>query len=253
MRKLILIIMPFILMSCNESSFEEEILNNECLTDFEIEQATNNCDSTLLSQNCDILYLGPKSLSENLKSDFKDFCNSVDTELIFEDSNGNTNLGIIQEKKFYKDSYLISSHFSNPDCEGACLSNEEAYVILQSDKFSLKIMLLTGLNIGFNGEYSNENIVSKFSIWALNENIRQLIFEIAVENYLDEQINTDTSYVRYHENITLNDKDYSGIYSNENNNVNGLIFKEKVYFDLKGGLVAVRDSLGVLWTIQENQ
>lgn len=46
----------------------------------------------------------------------------------------------------------------------------------------------------------------------------------------------------------INFNNYSGIYSNENNIIPGTRHQEKIYFDTKAGLIAVRDSLGVLWT-----
>ncbi len=121
--------------------------------------------------------------------------------------------------------------------------------MLTTDKFSLRIVLNTGLNVGVaSSQNPNEFIESSFSIFAIKENSRQLIFDLPIENYNGEQIVPDTTNIRYHQNIELNNSNYTELYSNENLNVAGLIRKEKVYFHPKNGLIAVRDSLGNLWT-----
>jgi hypothetical protein len=59
-----------------------------------------------------------------------------------------------------------------------------------------------------------------------------------------------SSIGRFHETVSLNNTTYSNVYSNENKeNVTVYTRKEKVYFNQETGLIAVRDSLGTLWTI----
>ena len=125
---------------------------------------------------------------------------------------------------------------------------------MNSDKFSLYIALYTGLEGGIGSSADqNQYIRSSYTISAFsNDNSRQTVFSLPIEDYNDEPIIPDTTRIRYHEEVVLNNSTYTGIYSNENLipgvNATGLNRKEKIYFDPQKGLVAVRDSLGILWT-----
>ena len=78
------------------------------------------------------------------------------------------------------------------------------------------------------------------------------MFDLPIQDNGNEAVNPDTTHIRFHETISLNNTIHSNVYSNENKeNVTGYKRKEKVYFNVDEGLIAVRDSLGELWTIEK--
>ncbi len=249
MKKYILtLLLPFTLICCkNDDNLIKEVIQEICLNEITINESNESCESAFINQGCEVIHIGSKSLSDNIKSDFVDFCNFLGSELTFVSSNGNLTIGIIQKREFNTGTAVISTGFNTPNCVNYCLENEEALIELRSDRFSLRLVVNTGLNFGIDSTNASEEVVSGFTIWSVYENTRQVIFQIDVENYFDEPILPDTTYARYHNNVTLNNTNYTELYSNENNNANGLVRKEKVYFHPKNGLIAVRDSLGVLW------
>jgi len=249
---LLILLLPILLFCCDDDdNTTPEDLTGPCLSETSVEFSNTSCESNFSNDDCEVIHIGSKDLSENVKTDFVDFCNTTESELLFEDPDGNTITCYILEKSFRKNVYQIVSNFNTADCKRYCLDNEEAVVVLASDKFSLRIVLVTGLEFGINDMNSEEKINTSFSIFAMKENTRQIIFDLPVEDFFDEPIVPDTTTIRHHESITLNNSSYTDVYSNENNlNTPGLERKEKVYFHSKNGLIAVRDSLGVLWTRQ---
>ena len=246
---IVLLSIQVLTLSCKKEEKKPGVTQGGCLAEAEASNSSDSCSSSFFNQNCELNYIGSKGLSESSKSKFVDFCFPQDSAILFEDSFGNKMECFISEKKYSKGTYSIISSPSSPQCEHFCLENEEAYVVFKTDKFSLRIVLSTGLNPGVGFSQNPQKFIeSSFTIYAMKENSRQLVFDLPIENFKDEQIVPDTTNIRYHQNIQLNNSNYVELYSNENLNVAGLIRKEKVYFHPQNGLVAVRDSLGTLWT-----
>ncbi len=248
---LVILLLFLTLVACkNDDDYDpvEEIEEKICLNETTIQESNESCESALINQNCEVIHLGSKSLSENIKSDFVDFCNVEGSELTFTNSNGRTIVGTVEHRAFITNASMIVSGYNTPDCISHCIESERASMVISSSRFSLRLEVNPWLKFGIDSTNVSEQLVSGFNIWSILGSTRQIIFQLDVENYFDEPIAPDTTYARYHNNITLNDTNYTELYSNENNNINGLIRKEKVYFHPKNGLIAVRDSLGSLWT-----
>ena len=224
-----------------------------CLEDFEIDINPVDCQDEI-KDDCEMLYQGSSSLSDGAKAQFNNFCPGINSTLTFENSNNVVLFGFLTEKTFETDIFSIKRYSK---CQHFCLDNENAKIILVSDKFSLRINLLTSLTHTIN---SMVEIIPEsqtvYSILAFTKNqetgssVGQQIFELPIEDSNNEPVvDPDTTHIRFHETINLNNTTYSNVYSNENNeNVTGNTRKEKVYFNQEIGLIAVRDSFGMLWT-----
>lgn len=246
----ILALLPLVFAACikdDDMNGNEAFSQDKCLTETTISVSNDVCNPPAVGQDIDYVHVGSKSLSETSKADFVDFCFALGSDIGFSDANGNSTTANIRRKEFNTLAYEVTRYQSSGITE-YCLESEEAFTELSSEEFTLRINLVAGFNAGIDTATVRENITTGYFIWAFNENARQVIFDIDVEDYLDEAIESDTSYVRYHDEIILNGTNYTELYSNENNYGNGLGRKEKVYFHPKDGLIAVRDSLGVLWT-----
>jgi hypothetical protein len=246
----LLLILVINFFSCGDDDLSTtEQIDYMCLDEAIIVETTNTCESANLNGACSIFYAGKKALSSQLKSQFIDYCIPENNRILFEDSLGNTTAGRI-DYKYYRTGN--STTYTNPfssSCIGYCLENEEATTVIDSEKFSLRISLNSRLRGLIDTTDINKNIFCGFSIFAQKENTSQFVLGIDVENYLEEFIEpiSSTTYT-FHDSIVLNDASFLDVYSNQDFSPMGLERKEKVYFSVKEGVVAVRDSIGVLWT-----
>jgi hypothetical protein len=249
-RNYLLVILSISVIGCdnNDMFISSNPSKIGCLTEINIDKVSGTCEMNLVNSNCELVDIGTKELSENIKSKFVDFCNDLNSELTFYDSIGNTINARISEKEFKSGNYNVSLNFNSPNCENYCLNNEEASIIISSSKFTIEVVLYTGINFNTSTENLNELIETGYAIWAIKGNSKQVIFQLPIEDHLNQEIIPDTSYIRFHEEIELNNTNFNDIYSNENNFANGLVRKERVYFNKEIGLVGIRDSVGILWT-----
>jgi len=218
-----------------------------CLDEMVLSVGSSNCSNLLFGNNCQKFFADKKGIPNEFKSYFSDFCNPLESVINFKNEEGKTIEARVEEKKYETDSYAIVASYGEPDCKLFCMENEVATIVLASEKFSLEINFLTGLNDDINEDNLDENFSLRYSIFAKFKNTAQHIFSLEVANAANELVEPDTSYIRYHENIELVGSIYSNIYSNENLDVPGLVRKEKVYFHNTDGIIAIRDSTGVLW------
>lgn len=221
-------------------------MNNEEECFNQVSEGSLSCQEGIIRDSCSLVFVGERKLSEYAKSKFPDYCLEFGSTVEFENADNEKISATIINRDYQTSAYFIITSFNSPDCTYYCLENEAAQIVLESDRFTLEIDLQPGIRIGAVG-YSD--VETRFSIFAQYQNTRQYIFGLPIEDNEGQPIVTpDTNYIRYHEIILLNGKEYTELYSNENNNANGLVRKEKVYFHPKNGLIAVRDSLGELWT-----
>lgn len=236
----------FFVLSCNDEIEDQIILLDSCVNKYRLAGQYPEVHQTFANVGCDPVILGPKKLSEQIKLDFVDFCNR--NSVMFLNSLGQELEGVIKNKSYKKSIFEIRDSISQR-CITHCLRNEEALVEIVTDKFAIEIILNTRLNYRVVHTNSVEESMSGYSIYAKLLNKKQSVFDISIENFLDEPIFPDTSIITYHESIILNGESFNEIFSNENQSLLDVERKEKVYFHTQKGLVAVRDSLGELWTI----
>ncbi len=226
-----------------------------CLSDMEVsENEIFSCDSPPSFEHCELIYLGKRELSAFAKEHFKDFCSKINSEVEFVDKNGLKLRCSVFHKDYNEGAHtLISNSNDSTNCKRFCLDSEDASISLISDRFTLDVYLQLGVSVTTVMSQDSKDIAeTRFSIFARNQNLGQQIFSVPLLDTNDELISAPDTIaigVRYHTDVLLNNKRYSDIYSNENRGeINGLTFKEKIYFHRENGLIAVRDSLGVLWT-----
>ena len=226
-----------VLFSCSK----EEKLISECLDTLTVLENEGDCVMSETSEDCELIHLGYFDLTSTAKSQFIDFCTPLDGTLSFVNVGGQTLEATVTEKEFIEDTYTIHS-FGQGLCKTFCLDNERATLSFVTDKFSLDLNILTTIA---NGHLDVKNI--SVIIFARKGNTRQDVFDLSVEDFDGNPIDPDTTRIRYHENISLNGLDFTDIYSNENNDGNGLVREEKIYYSINEGLIAVQDSLGTMW------
>lgn len=253
-KHIISLLLILLYMGCQKSDDEiQSISPEECLIMKTYDKEDAACESRI-SQNKDLDYLGQKGLSETSKLSFIEFCYSINTELSFFDSIGNSINGRIISKE-YKSGNTLATTFNCPECVDSCLDNERARLVIESEYFNIRIDLVTRISNSL--PFSNkEEPVTTYVIWSTKNQSSQAIFTMDFENHLDESILPDSSFIKFHQKIRLNDNDYFDIYSNEsvfmNDRVKGIERNERIYLSLQNGLIAVRDSLGILWTKELN-
>ena len=249
----------FLILACES----EEIMTPEegakdCLRDLTPDAAITDC-STFSNPDCFLIEVGTSQLSQSSKETFADFCAEENTTITFVDAEENQLTCDVWNKNFSEQQFKITRLASpTTQCTTYCLNGEQARVSLRSDRFSLDITLHNELTGGLAVEQNLEESTGiAYNIWALyNQSTSggnaQTIFDMSLEDFNNERVSPDTSYIRFHSSIMLNGVEYTDLYSNENReNITGYTRKEKVYFHPEDGLVGVRDSLGVLWTRME--
>lgn len=232
----------------NPTFINNPIIQNDCLTNKVAELTPNSCNELNGSSQCEIIYIGSKRLSEKSKNLFNDFCNGLKTQIIFKDQNGNQLLSTVDEHRFVTSRSSISTNIASTDCKSICMDSETVVWGIKSEKFAVEINLLQNIIFDNSEEYLDDKIHTSFVIWAKKSNSAQAIFVLPIEDGKNIEIVPDTMNIRYHNTIQLNGITYTNVYSNENLNVNGLIRKEKVYFNKDLGLIAIRDEVGTLWS-----
>ncbi len=264
---LYLILGIFIILGCSEDN-EEPITeeptmedpatetSSKCLDGFELDVRLGNCQ-TEYNGECILTYIGSSVLSTESKSNFINFCLELDSTFSFVNDQDKRLECKVTEKTYETLVHSITK-YSEP-CEEFCMDNEGAEIIYRSDRFSLRIELIRVLTRELNNMnewvYEPATIYAIKAIFDIQENggsKSQFLFQLPIEdkNY-DPILDPDTTRIRFHESISLNNLSYSNVYSNENKEIgNGYTRKEKVYFNVEEGLIAVRDSFGVLWTIE---
>jgi len=246
MKQISVLILLSFFIGCTDDNQNQIFNQKNCLSNRLANPTPNDCKS--ISTNvCEFIYIGSKRLSEKSKDLFNEFCFGPKSQIVFKDQNGNQLISIVDEQKFVTTRSSITTNFTSPDCKTICLDSEQAVWGIESKRFALEISL--GLNINFDAteEYSDDKIQTTFVVWAKEGNSKQAIFIFPIANGENFDIIPDTTNIRLHKTIEINGETFTNVYSNENLNVNGLIRKEKVYFSKALGLIAVRDSLGILW------
>lgn len=252
----------FLASCCSEEAIDdpEDIFDitkeTVCLNDYEIKIHPYTCENSEDDGECEFIYLGSLSLSTDAKENFTNFCPPVASEYLFENDENITMPCRVIEKSFETRQYT-STRYSQP-CVKRCLDIQMAKIDLESESFTMDISLYTGYDykkIAANQyDYVNETAY-RIRAWTPTENggkTGQSVFLLPIEDENYNPVIPDTVNIRFHETIDLNNKVYTNIYSNENKeNVNNYNRKEKVYFNVEKGLIAVRDSLSTLWTIVE--
>ena len=245
-----------LLIFCNSCSKDDDndITYDGCLNKSIIEMRDLVCEN-FSNPDCEIIELGQKSLSEQIKSEFTDYCNAETSKIDFINSVGEQLTAEIKRrefKQFMSTTTLTSS--SGQICQHRCLEAELAEIDVISKNFGINLRLNSGLGRGTNrdiieGSVSSYNIAA-YSNYTPARRVSQFIFRIEVEDFYDNRIMPDTTNVRYHNSIVLNGKMFSDVYSNENNKAEGIRQKEIVYFGIKEGLIGVCDSIGIMWTVE---
>jgi hypothetical protein len=234
------------LIGCSKDNSNDIINPSNCLTN-KIAKLTQNDCKAISGSICEHIYIGSKKLSVKSKNLFNDFCFGPKSQIIFKDHNGNQLISIVDEQKYVTSRSAISTNITSTDCKTICLDSEEVVWGIKSERFTLEINLVLIINFDITQEYLDDKIQTSFVIWAEEGNSKQAIFILPIANGENFEIIPDTTYIRLHNTIEINGETFTNVYSNENLNVNGLIRKEKVYFNKTLGLIAVRDSLGTLW------
>jgi len=250
MNRVISFFFTLIIISCNDSEvindpMDDPMPNVESLGQAEIEpRLDENCIEIFSEVDCEVIHVGQKPLPEELKVYLPEYSNPINTLLLFEDENNNE-LAVEITNKTFKES--ITTRYTSiipPNCKGYCLDNEIAKVFLQSDVFSLELALTTHFQGLIDEIDPNNNIGTGFLVYGKTKNSISIIFNLPIANFEDQLIEHTPDQITFHENIELNGNNYANLFSNENRTFGD----EKIYLDLDNGLIAVRDSLGVLWT-----
>ena len=246
-----------LLLSLSNTSCTDDITvnciksaRNECLITYEVEEPTIICESFNTVSDCPKINLGFKALHPQVKLEFVDFCYREGGNICYTDSADNTIIITVEEKSFRNWVSNITTDFNTTICKSFCLDNQVAKIELISERFSIDIEFGTGLNffeISTN-DYS-ENIVSDLEINSNSDTgKRQFIFSVPIWDYKDEKLEFKDSDIIYYEKIELNNIEYTEVFTNQDFNRVKAHTHEIVYFNLKEGLIGVRDTLGVLWT-----
>ena len=233
------------------ASCEEDISNSfnseACLALTPVKNNFTDCYSRLdgVPENYFKVYLGNKKLPLAAKLNFKDFCRDEHEPIIFKDSN-DVLLSVNVSDKLYEQGYWFQYNSNGGECESFCLDIERAELILESDRFGLYIILQS-----YHTSLSEDPFRSTetgYRIFAAGENGNQSIFSLGFLDHEDNFIFPDTTRrIKYLKEFKPHGNSYEEVFTNEEYTTPTLKRKEVVYFSLDDGLVAVRDSLGVLW------
>ena len=263
MKKIILFsITAILILACNSENEENPSHTNnedvelECLSGFENEVVNLFCNDPEID-SCEYLYAGIQHLSDYAKESFIDFCFPLDSEVVFEDSSGEEVICDVVRKRYRNGSSSISTAVGAPVCRRYCLDNQKASIELKSGKFHLEISVLTYLSGSADTEEElKTNVETRFQIASCFEEVignvtsrtHNSFFFLPIEDFNQNVIIPDASEISYHESIVLNGVSYEDVYSSEVPQISNSKVREDVYFNVDLGLIAVRDSLDVLWT-----
>jgi len=236
-----------LICSCSDEPDTNPPSVEQCLENQIAEDGFLDC--SVLNNSCPTELLDQFNLSQSMKQRFPDYCLAENNVINFEDAQGETLSVLIKSKRFSKNRAILTLSPGNFDCQNFCMENEIATMELECSRFSLDINLWNNIKLEFDqtGE-PNPKPIGEANIMAKLGNTKQTVFSMILEDEEGMTIEPDTFSIRHHSNIQLNGNVYTDIYSNENNNATSLLRNEKVYYDPNLGLVAVRDSLGVLWS-----
>ncbi len=217
-------------------------LNNQLVED-------GNLDCTDINNFCETELLGELKLSQSMKERFVDYCLSQNSFIKFKNEEGTSLPVEIKSKRYTTNRSILTLSPGNLDCKNYCLENEVAHINLECSRFNLDVSLFSHIKLNFDPQNEPQpQLTGSANIMARLGNTAQTVFSMHLEDANGMEIEQDTFSIRFHPSITLNGQTFSDIYSNENNNSTSLFRKEKIYFDPNVGLIAVRDSLGVLWS-----
>ncbi len=231
----------------------EEVLMT-CLTQENAIIENEECSLPPFALDCTLEMHNEMTLSDKAKALFVDFCIPLDETLRFVNEGSDTiNCEIIEKEYIIGPVHHIFG-INSPDCQVNCARGERSMIHLKCNQFdiSLHLNVQLDLNVVF-GAQNEYNTNFRVDSYLSSTSSLGKIFSMKLDNLtgeIDEQFTAlNPDRVTKHASIELNGKHFEDVISNEDYLPQNPAFEniERIYISERVGLVAVRDSLGVLW------
>ncbi len=242
-RFIYILIISGLFMGCCD---DDEIETNNCFDEFEVD-LSEDCDS-FESEDCEIIYVGEKLLSEQSKNHFSDFCFQENEEMIFQNSISDEIRFSIDNKRIlrFKD---IKSLPDTTQCMTYCMNREKAAISFSFDS----IVLFINLETEFSDDYiSSEDIENAFQTSIKihqtkptnSGTLSRVILNFDYLDHREEEIPYDPDLLKFHPSIDLNGKMYSNIITSFQHYDTYI----QPYFSVEEGFIGFKDPSNMIWT-----
>lgn len=249
--RLTLLLLSFIVLSCNKMDVEKESNVLNCIGEInDLETETCETDSITSEGICDFHYIGSYTLPDESIQYLPQYCCELNTLIEYKNSEGE----IIEFKLTDKDYLRKKSGYKASDwCEdgslrrkGICLSHDEVFIEMHAVDLALELLICvkTVPDVSYLEDPKIGDILEVYK----NDPHRTGDFDFLSIINQRTLNNGKFSLEEHFENIELNGETFNDVISNK---VPEYYDKFRYYFNKDKGMIGFEDDDGVLWTIND--